>query len=113
MDVKQYYRKLREIEATINEQYPLVVSVETSDGGKAGVISEVPRAVAAKMVVEGSAALANSQQKEIYQQEQIAARKAARKAELARRVQVAIISDPELDNSAPGGGSKSPISGGK
>ncbi len=113
MDVKQYYRKLREIEATINEQYPLVVSVETSDGGKAGVISEVPRAVAAKMVVEGSAALANPQQKEAYQQQQIAARKAARKAELARRVQVAIISDPELDNPPSDGGNKSPISGGK
>lgn len=36
MDVRQYYRKIREVEADLRETYPLVISLETSDGGKAG-----------------------------------------------------------------------------
>jgi hypothetical protein len=113
VDVKQYYRKLREVEGTLNEPYALVVSMETSDGGKAGVVSEVRRAIAAKMIVEGSAVLADSQQREMYRQHQIAARKAAHKAELGRRVQVAIISDPDLDNGAIDRDNKIPTTGGK
>lgn len=113
MDVKQYYRKLREIESTINEAYPLVVSMETSDGGKAGILSEVPRAIAAKMIVEGRATLAGPLDKETYRQQQVEARKAARKAELARRVQVAIISDPDLEPVTADTGCKGPAGSGK
>ncbi len=96
MDIKQYYRKIREIEATINEPFPLVVSLETPDGGKRGVMSEVPRAVAAKLLAESRAVLATEEEKEQYRQQQIAARKAAEQAQLARTLQVAIVSDPEL-----------------
>jgi ribosomal protein L9 len=96
MDVKQYYRKLREVEAGLADRFPLVVSVETPDGGKAGMLSEVPRGVAAKLLVEGRAVLANEQQKEQYRLEQEAAKKASEQARLARSVQVAIISDSEL-----------------
>jgi len=89
VDVKQYYRKIREVEAGLNEPYLLVVSQETSDGGKAGLVSEVSRAGAAKMIVEGRAALANPMETSVYRERQTAAKEAARKAELARRVQVA------------------------
>jgi coenzyme F420-reducing hydrogenase alpha subunit len=102
VDVKQYYRKLREIEATLNEQYVLVVSLETPDGGKAGRVSEVSREVAAKMMLEGRAVLASEKEREAYLQEQTAAKKAARKAELARRVQVAIIADPDAEGTRLG-----------
>jgi phosphopantothenoylcysteine synthetase/decarboxylase len=95
MDVKQYYRKLKEIEATLEGQYPVVISVETADGGKSGVMSEVSRAIAAKLIVEGRAVLATDMQREEYLVRQAANRSAAAKAELARRVQVAIIADPE------------------
>ena len=94
MDLKQYFRKLREVEATINEPYPLVCSLETSDGGKPGIISEVPREVAAKMIVEGRAALATEAEKERYHEAQAAAKAAAEKAEMAKRVQVAILAEP-------------------
>ncbi len=96
MDIKQYYRKIREIEATINEPFPLVVSLETPDGGKRGIISEVPRAVAAKLLAESRAVLATEEEKEQYRQQQVAARKAAEQAQLARTLQVAIVSDPDL-----------------
>ena len=99
MDLKQYFRKLRETEGGLAEQYPIIVSLETPDGGKGGVISEVSRAVAAKLIVENRAVLASDEQKSTYTLEQDLAKKAAEKTELARRVQVAIIADPELQTS--------------
>jgi hypothetical protein len=96
MDVKQYYRKVRELEASLTDKFPLVVSLETADGGKPGVISEVPRAVAAKLLVEGRAVLASEEEKELYRGQQIAERKAAEQAQLTRTVQVAILSEHEF-----------------
>lgn len=96
MDLKQYFRRLREIEESFVDKYPVVISLETPDGGKAGLITETSRHVAAKMIVESRAVLANSEQKTAYYEHQEATKKAAEKAELARRVQVAIISDPEF-----------------
>jgi hypothetical protein len=96
MDVKQYYRKIAETEAGVKDNFTIVVSVETSDGGRAGVLSEVSRHTAARLIVEGRALVASVQQKQQYFEQQTAIRKAAAKAELARRVQVAIIADPDL-----------------
>lgn len=102
MDVKQYYRKIAEAEAEITEAYPVVISLDTEDGGKAGVTCEVSRPVAAKMIVEGRALLATAAQKEQYLDRQVLARKIAEKAEMARRVQVAIIAESDLKTSVPG-----------
>ena len=96
MDVKQYFRKIRELEETLTEEYPVVVSLDTADGGKGGVLAEVSRTVAARMIIDGRAVLATPAEKEKYLQQQAAARKQAERTELARRVQVAIISDREL-----------------
>ncbi len=99
MDLKQYFRKLRETESGLADPYPIVISLETADGGKGDVISEVSRAVAAKLIVENRAVLATEEQRASYFQDQDLAKKAAEKVELARRVQVAIIADPELQTS--------------
>jgi hypothetical protein len=96
VDLKQYFRKMREIESTISEQYPLVVSLETPDGGKPGTVTEVSRLNAARMIIEGRALLADDSEKQAYREQQAAARAAAEKAELAKRVQVAILSDADL-----------------
>ena len=100
MDVKQYFRRLREIEESFVDKYPVVISLETPDGGKAGLIAEMSRNVAAKMILEGRAVLASPEQKTAYYEHQEATKKAAEKAELSRRVQVAIISDPEFQAQA-------------
>ncbi len=73
-----------------------MVSLETSDGGKPGRVIEVSRAVAAKMIVDGRAAVANSEQREAHHAAVEAARAAAQKAEFARRVQVAIVTEDDL-----------------
>ena len=95
MDLRHYFRKIREIEATIPEPHAFVCSLETSDGGKAGVVTEVGRELAAKMIAEGRATLATETESEQFLQEQAAARAAAQKAEMARRLQVTIVSDAD------------------
>jgi hypothetical protein len=97
MDVKQYYRKIQEIENGLTEEFPFVVSAETSDGGKPGVINEVSRSLAAKLIAEGRAVLATSAQKKEHLERQSALREQARKADIARRLQVAIVTDSNLN----------------
>ncbi len=97
MDVRQYYRKLRGIEASISEPYLLVVSLETTDGGRPGAVSEVSRYVAAKLILEGRAVVASETEKLAYLDHQAIVRKVSHKADLARRVQVAIIADSDLE----------------
>jgi hypothetical protein len=97
VDLRQYFKKIRETEAALAEPFPLIVSLETPEGGKSGVISEVSRELAAKMFVEGRAALANEHERHAYYERQAATKKAAEKADLARRVQVAIITDPNFN----------------
>ena len=91
---------MREIEATITEPFVLVSSLETSDGGKSGILSEVSRGIAAKVIAEGRAVLASEVEIRRYADEQAAARKAAEKAELAKRLQVAILAEPAQSEEA-------------
>ena len=102
MDVKQYFRKIREVEAGLVDDYPIVVSLDTPDGGKAGLTAEVSRYNAAKLMVEGRAVLATEEQKKDFVDKQIAARKSAEKDELSKRLQVAILSEAELLNHIQG-----------
>jgi hypothetical protein len=95
MDVKQYYRKLREIESGITEPFVLVTSLETSDGGKPGIVSEVSREQAAKLLVEGRVTLSTAAEEKAFLAKRAAEKKAFEKSELARRLQVTIVSAPE------------------
>lgn len=95
MDVRQYYRKLREIEAGIAEPYVLVTSLETSDGGKPGTISEVSREQAAKLMVEGRVTLSGEAEGKAFIAKRIADKRSIETAEIARKVQVTIVSAPE------------------
>ncbi|HEY7306511.1 MAG TPA: hypothetical protein VH601_20465 [Bryobacteraceae bacterium] len=98
MDLRQYFRKIREIEAGLSDPFPVVSSLETPDGGKAGIISEIPRSIAAKMIVEGRAVLASEAERDSYRQQQQEAKAAAEKADLAKRLQVAFISERNLNS---------------
>ncbi|HLX44667.1 MAG TPA: hypothetical protein VKR43_14575 [Bryobacteraceae bacterium] len=61
MDLRAYYQKIRRIEAGISEAAVVVVSRETSDGGRAGVFTDVPRSVAARMIADEKADLASEE----------------------------------------------------
>jgi hypothetical protein len=69
MDLKVFFRKVRETEAKISEPYVVVVSKETADGGRAGVKSEVDRGVAARLIVENRATLANAEDAAAFRSE--------------------------------------------
>jgi L-amino acid N-acyltransferase YncA len=96
MDVKTYYKRIRDTEATIPTPFAVVVSQRTDDGGKSGVLVEVARRLAAKMVVEGSAEVATAEQTAAFQQQQAAAIKAAEEAASVAKVEVTMVSSDDL-----------------
>jgi hypothetical protein len=60
MDLTSYYIKMREQQAIIPDEYPVVVSHATSDGGVKGRMTEVTKRIAARLIVEGFARLADA-----------------------------------------------------
>ncbi len=96
MDVKVYYQKLRQIEAEIAEGEVVVVSLETADGGKAGVKTEAPRAIAAKLIVEGRARLATEEEATAYRTAVVEAKRAADQLAAANKMQFAVLSEADL-----------------
>jgi len=92
MDLKVYYQKIRDNEASITEPFPIVISLETSDGGKAGRLAEVPRAVAAKLVADGVVRLASKDETDAYRETQAKARQEAAELAAAQRMELKIIS---------------------
>ena len=97
MDLKRYYQKIRQVESTIADAFAVVVSLETSDGGKAGTLTEVSPRVAAKMVVEGSARLASDQEARKLREAQAEAQQAAAQAATASRVHLTVLPTSELN----------------
>lgn len=104
MDLKAYYQKLRQVEAGLTNPSVVLVSLATPDGGRAGVATEAPRDVAAKMIVDGSARPANESEAQEFRGKCEEACRAAEQASLARRIQVTVLSEPEARK--PTGGSK-------
>jgi hypothetical protein len=96
MDVKTYYQKIRETEGTIATPYAVVISLPTDDGGKKGVLVEVSRHLAAKMIVEGSAEIAPEEKAAAFRQAKAAASKAAIDAATAARLEVTMVPSDEL-----------------
>jgi len=96
MDLKVYYQKIQQVEAGLPGAHVVVMSRETPDGGRAGVANEVTRAVAAKLIVEGSARLATPEEAKAFREGIAAAKRAMEQQAAANRVQVRVISDADL-----------------
>lgn len=96
MDLKVYYQKLRQTEAAIGERQVVIASLETPDGGRAGVLVEAPRAVAARMIVESRARLATAEEVSSFREQQAEARRVVEEAAAARRIQVTVLSEADL-----------------
>ena len=96
MDLKVYYQKIREVERSIPEEDPVVMSHETADGGKAGVQTEVPRYRAAKMIVEGTARLATAEEAKDFREQKAEAKRVADQRSAASRLQVTVVSESDL-----------------
>lgn len=91
MDLRAYYKKIREVEAGIASTFVVTVSLETSDGGKAGVLTEVPRITAAKQIVEGRAQLASEEASEYFYLQNLEAKEAADNEAAINRMQFVVV----------------------
>src|SRR5437660_6944244 len=91
MDLRSYYSKVRDAEGLLTGEYLVVVSLETSEGGKEGVSTEVPRRIAAKLIAEGRARVATEQETAQFHKANRDAKKQYELNEAAQRVQVMVI----------------------
>ena len=91
MDLRSYYKKVREAEATLKGNEVVLVSLATSEGGKEGVLTEAPRGVAAKQIAEARARVATETEAEEFREGLRAAREKYEDDEAARRVQVVVM----------------------
>ena len=97
MDLRAYYQKIRDIESKIAEAFAIVVSLETADGGKAGTYTEVSAGIAAKMLVDGNARLALSEEATQFRAQQAEASLAAEQESAAGRVHLSVVPTSELN----------------
>lgn len=96
MDLRVFYQKLRKLEQEIPDAHVIVVSQETADGGKAGQRTEVPRGIAARLILEGRARLASAEEAVEYRGAIEQALREAEQKALAGKVQVNVISEADL-----------------
>jgi hypothetical protein len=96
MDLRSYYRKVREADATLTAEDTVMVSFETTEGGRAGVRTEVPRVIAARLIAEQRARVATEDETRQFHQANREAKETHEQEEAARRVQVMVIPSHEL-----------------
>jgi molybdenum-dependent DNA-binding transcriptional regulator ModE len=97
MDLNVYYKNMREEEEKIDEPYPVVVSHETGDGGRKGQATEVTKRLAAKMIVEGLARLANEEERSAFRALQAKAVEFGKKVAAAENYQLRLMALSELE----------------
>lgn len=66
MNLRDFYANVRNTIATIDSAFVVLVSKDTPDGGKAGVMTLVKRETAARLIVENRARLATDDETESY-----------------------------------------------
>ena len=96
MDLRMFYQKLKKAEQEITDPHVVVVSEETPDGGKAGQKTEVPRSIAARLLVEGRARLASIEEAAGFRTAADQARQEAEQRSLAQKIQVNVVSEADF-----------------
>lgn len=91
MDLKIYYQKIREEQAKIVDDYPVVVSEATENGGKSGVAVEVSKTLAAQMIVDGTAHPATTAETNAFRQAKADAKRKADEAAAAAKLQFNVV----------------------
>jgi hypothetical protein len=62
VDLKYFFQRLRQVSSEIESEFVVIISLETPDGGKAGVCTEVSRINGARAVVEARARIATNEE---------------------------------------------------
>jgi hypothetical protein len=96
MNLRSYFQKIREIEHGLREAFIVVTSQETSDGGIRGLLTEVPKHLAARMVADGRACLASEEESRAFHEKKLEAKRLADQEAVASRMQVTLVPTAEL-----------------
>jgi hypothetical protein len=96
MDVRSYYKRVKDTEEALQGSEIVLVSLETPEGGKPGVLTEAPRGVAARMIAERRARVATEAEAAEFREGLRAARRKHEREEAARRVQIVVM--PQADD---------------
>lgn len=104
MDLHKYFAALRQKEAEIEGRDIYVSSLATADGGKEGIITQVPKRLGCQLIVEGKARLATEAEVEEHARAQAERRAAIESAAYAQRIQVQVVADPRPGGREPKGG---------
>jgi hypothetical protein len=96
MDLRSYYKRVQDAEALLTGESLVVASLATAEGGKEGVMTEVPRRIAAKLIAEGRARVATEDETGAFHESHRAAKQRYEMEEAARRVQVMVIPSTDL-----------------
>ena len=95
MDVRSYYKKVKDTEETLRGNEVVLVSLATPEGGKEDVRTEAPRNVAARLIAEGRARVATDAEATEFREGLRAARQKHEREEAARRVQIVVMPQTE------------------
>lgn len=96
MNLKRYYSEIREIEASLDGEHILMMSLDTEDGGRAGVVTEVPRYEAALMIKQQRGRVLSEEESAGYRLSTAERRVKANEARLAERLHVTVVSTDAL-----------------
>ncbi len=96
MNLKDYYREIAAQESAIEESFVLIISLQTPNGGRAGIPSEVNRATAAKLVVDKQARLATPEEVKKLRDERDEQQRQRDIAALQERVRMTRLAEDEL-----------------
>jgi len=96
MNLTSYYQRLREVEQSLGGPFVVLVSHATPDGGKEGLLTEVPKELAAKMIVDGRARLADENAASEFREKRAEAKRTTESEAAASRVQVASVPTASL-----------------
>ncbi len=106
MDLRAYYRKIRETEASLTDEFPVLRSVATEAGGVGGRLVETSREVAARMIVDGAAELATPEEAAELRQRSAEAQQRELERRKAAQVQFTVISQEDLQSLSRSGGGR-------
>jgi hypothetical protein len=95
MDLRNYFQRMRQIESEIAEPFVVVASLDTPDGGKSGQLTEVARAVAAKLIVDLRARLATAEEAREYKERAERARLEAEQAAARSGMHFTLLTEQE------------------
>ena len=103
MDLRAYYRWIREVEASLEEEFPVVRSRATEAGGQGGRLVETTRHLAAQMIVDGVAELADPSEAKALRRQALEAQRLEQEKRKSAQVQLTVLSEADLRALTQGG----------